>query len=108
MRLRLEVEGGRLAVPAHLDVVSLRGPGRHAVVRQIRQRERESVALGFHRFELGLVLLDQNAVLLPGPNKVVELVGLVEVAGRLAGLLRLGDLLAHILACATCGLQHRE
>ena len=61
VRLRLEVEGRRLAVPAHFLIVLGRASDGHARVRQVRQRQQQRRAL-----VLGLIELDfELANLLP-------------------------------------------
>jgi hypothetical protein len=56
VRLRLEVERARLAVPPHLHVVAGARALRHAGVRQVRQRQQQVGALGLDRIELLLEL----------------------------------------------------
>ena len=58
VRQRLEVEGARLAVAPHLDVVGRALADRHRLVRQVGQREQRLVPLILRRVELNAELLD--------------------------------------------------
>ena len=76
MRLRLEVEGPRLAVAAHFDVVGGARAARHAGVRNVRQRHHQRRALRLDLIGLDFELTDPLRARLVGgkdPGRVEPL-----------------------------------
>ena len=99
VRRGLELEDGRLAPPAHLEVVRLACAHRHALVRQIGQLHQDGVARLLDLRQPAFLSLDRGRVLLTGRQQLVH---------RQPITLRLTDPRPQVLLHATGLVEHRD